>query len=427
MLTPLLALAIAASPLDALDAASPDLESLYRDIHQNPELSTQEVNTAKKLATRLKALGFEVTTGVGGTGIVGVMKNGAGRTLLLRTDLDALPVEEKTGVAYASHVIATDNGNKVPVMHACGHDMHMTVWTGAATMLAKAKSQWSGTLIMLGQPAEEQGDGARAMLADKLFERFPKPDYAVALHVKSELPSGQVGVIKGYAFANVDTVDVTFYGRGGHGAAPQTTIDPIAMAARAVLSWQTLVSRETNPLDPAVVTVGSFHSGTRSNIISDEAKLELTLRSYRPEVRRALVEGVERIAKAEALGARAPKEPRVHVDEGPQAVFNDPELTGRLADALTKELGDKNVVEETKVMGAEDFSEYSKVGGFPSCMLWLGSVEPAKVAAAKAGGAPLPSTHSATYAPDVQKTLRTGVRALTAVALELLPPAAKKP
>jgi hippurate hydrolase len=296
----------------------------------------------------------------------------------------------------------------------------MTVWTGTATLLSQLKEQWHGTLVMLGQPAEEQGDGARAVIADKLYERFPKPDFAIALHVKSELPSGQVGFVKGYAFANVDSVDVTFYGRGGHGAAPHTTIDPIAMAAKAVVSFQTLVSREQNPFEPAVVTVGSFHAGTRHNIIPDEAKLQLTLRSYTPEVRKALVSGVERIANAEAAAARAPKAPAVHVDEGPQAVYNDPALTARLVDALGRELGEKNLVETERVMGAEDFSEYARVGGFPSVMLWLGSVEPAKIQAAKGGGPPLPSTHSAQYAPDREKTLRTGVRTLTAAALELL-------
>jgi amidohydrolase len=306
------------------------------------------------------------------------------------------------------------------VMHACGHDMHMTVWTGTATLLSQLKDQWHGTLLMVGQPAEEQGDGARAMIADKLFERFPKPDYAIALHVKGDLAAGTVGIVKGFAFAAVDSVDLTFYGRGGHGAAPQTTIDPITMASKAVVSFQTLVSREQNPFEPAVVTVGSFHSGTRHNIIPDEAKLQLTLRSYTPEVRKALTDGVTRIAKAEALAARAPKEPLVRIDEGPGAVFNDPALTTRLTTVLEGELGPKSLFEVDKIMGSEDFSEYGRQGGFPSCMLWLGSAEPAKVEAAKNGGAPLPSTHSPLYYPDRERTLRTGVRALTSAALELL-------
>jgi hippurate hydrolase len=352
--------------------------------------------------------------------VVGVLKNGHGPTLLLRTDLDALPVEEKTGLPYASHATALDNGTKVPVMHACGHDMHMTVWAGAATLLSQLKDQWHGTLLMLGQPAEEGGNGARAVIADHLFERFPKPDWAVAFHVKGELPSGQVGFVKGYALANVDTVDVTFFGRGGHGAAPQTTIDPIPIAARAVGALQTLVSRERNPFEPAVVTVGSFHAGTRHNIIPDDAKLQLTLRSYSPEVRKALADGVARIAKAEAIAGRAPREPMVQITEGTSAVYNDPALTGRIVDALKSELGEAPVVEAERIMGSEDFSEYSRLGGFPSCMLWLGSVEQAKVHAAQNGGPPVPSTHSSLYAPDREKTLRTGVRALTAVALDLL-------
>jgi hippurate hydrolase len=417
----LTAAVLTAVPTKNLDAAYSDLEALYKDLHQSPELSKQEQKTSAKLAAKLKALGFTVTSGIGGYGLVGVLKNGPGPTLLLRTDLDALPVEEKTGLPYASKVTAIDpTGAKVPVMHACGHDMHMTVWTGTATVLSQLKDQWHGTLVMLGQPAEEGGNGALAMIHDKLFERIPRPDYAVALHVKGEIPAGQVGVIKGYAFANVDSVDITFFGRGGHGAAPQTTIDPIPMAARAVGAFQTLISREQNPFEPAVVTVGSFHAGTKHNIISDEAKLQLTLRSYTPEVRKALVDGVTRIAKAEALAARAPKEPLVQVAEGAPAVYNDPALTGRLTETVKAELGEGNVIEVDRIMGAEDFSEYSREGGFPSSMLWLGSVEASKYQASKNGGPPLPSTHSALYQPDREKTLRTGVRTLVAVALDLL-------
>lgn len=419
MLALLAAATLTAAPLSKLDAAYDGLDALYRDLHLNPELSKQETKTADKLAAKLKALGFKVTQKVGGTGVVGVLENGKGPTVLLRTDLDALPVEEKTGLPYASKVTATDNGNKVSVMHACGHDMHMTVWTGAATLLAQSRDAWAGTLVMIGQPAEEQGEGARAMLADKLFERFPRPDYAVALHVKADLAAGAIGWVKGYAFANVDSVDVTLYGRGGHGAAPHTTVDPVVMAAKTVLSLQTIVSRETMPTEPAVVTVGSIHGGTRHNIIPEEVKLQLTLRSYRPEVRQALIDGVTRIAKAEAMAARAPREPLVKVEEGPSAVYNDPALTTRLAGALQKELGAESVLEVEKVMGAEDFSEYMK-GGMPTCMLWLGAVDPARAHAAKQpGGAPLPSTHSAQFAPDRERTLRTGVRALTTAALEL--------
>ncbi len=425
MLFLLLAASTAAAPLTKLDAAYDGLDALYKDLHANPELSKQEVKTADKLAAKLKALGFKVTQKVGGTGLVGVLQNGPGPTVMLRTDLDALPVEEKTGLPYASKVTTVEGGQKVSVMHACGHDMHMTVWTGAATLLAQSKDAWSGTLVMVGQPAEEQGEGARAMMRDKLFERFPRPDYAVAMHVKGDLAAGTVGYVKGYAFANVDSVDVTLYGRGGHGAAPHTTVDPVAMAAKTVVSLQTLVSREQNPVDPAVVTVGSIHGGTRHNIVPDEVKLQLTLRSYAPQTRQALLDGVTRIAKAEALAARAPKEPLVTVEEGPAAVFNDPGLTTRLVGALQKELGEASLVEVDKIMGAEDFSEYAK-GGFPTCMLWLGAVDPAKAQAARSGGPPLASTHSSLFAPDRERTLRTGVRALTTAALELFAKDAKK-
>jgi amidohydrolase len=421
----LLAASTAAAPLTKLDAAYDGLDALYKDLHANPELSKQELKTADKLSQKLKALGFKVTQKVGGTGLVAVLQNGPGPTVMLRTDLDALPVEEKTGLPYASKVTTLEGGQKVSVMHACGHDMHMTVWTGAATLLAQSKDAWSGTLVMVGQPAEEQGEGARAMIRDKLFERFPRPDYAVAMHVKGDLAAGTVGYVKGYAFANVDSVDVTLYGRGGHGAAPHSTIDPIAMAAKTVVSLQTLVSREQNPIDPAVVTVGSIHGGTRHNIVPDEVKLQLTLRSYGQQTSQALIDGVTRIAKAEALAARAPKEPLVTVEEGPAAVFNDPELTTRLVGALQKELGGQSLIEVDKIMGAEDFSEYSK-GGFPTCMLWLGAVDPARAQAARSGGPPLPSTHSSLFAPDRERTIRTGVRALTTAALELLAKDAKK-
>jgi len=420
----LLALLLAAAPLTKLDAAYDGLDALYRDLHASPELSKQEAKTADKLAAKLRGLGFKVTQKIGGTGLVGVLENGKGPTVMLRTDLDGLPVEEKTGLPYASKVTAVEGGQKVGVMHACGHDMHMTVWTGAATLLAQSRDAWSGTLVMVGQPAEEQGEGARAMLKDKLFERFPRPDFAVAMHVKGDLAAGVVGFVKGYAFANVDSVEVTLFGRGGHGAAPHTAIDPVVMAAKLVLSLQTLVSRELNPIDPAVVTVGSIHGGTRHNIIPEEVKLQLTLRSYKPEVRQALIDGVTRLAKAEAAAARAPKEPLVTVDEGPSAVYNDPALTGRLVTALTRELGDRSLVEVDKIMGAEDFSEY-RSGGMPTCMLWLGAVEPAKAQAARTGGPPLPSTHSPLFAPDRERTLRTGVRALTTAALELFGTAAK--
>src|SRR5215510_1130308 len=302
----------ATSALAPLDAAYPDLEKLYLDLHQTPELSNHEEKTSAKLSARLKALGYEVTTGVGGYGVVAILKNGRGPTVLLREDMDALPVEERTGLAYASKVtVKDDSGATVPVMHACGHDVHMTGLIGAATLLAKAKDRWRGTLFLVAQPAEEKGNGAAAMMKDGLFTKFGKPDFAVSFHDSAMLPAGTVSLVPGYANAAVDSVDLTIYGRGGHGAYPHTTVDPIVIAARTVMALQTIVSRETRPLDSAVVTVGSIHGGFKHNIIPDEAKLQITVRSYKPEVRKHLLEGIQRIVKAEALAAAAPKEPSI--------------------------------------------------------------------------------------------------------------------
>lgn len=404
-----------------VDALYPDLESLYLQLHQHPELSGREEKTATLLAGRIRSLGFTVTQKVGGFGLVAVLKNGAGPTVLVRTDLDGLPVEEKTGLAWASKDTALgDDGQRVGLMHACGHDVHMTVWLGAATRLAKDLTAWHGTLVFVGQPAEEKGTGAKAMLADGLLTRFPRPDVAIALHDTNNLPSGSIGWVKGFALAAVDTVEVTLYGRGGHAAYPNNAVDPIVLAAKTVLSLQTLVSREVSPLDPAVVTVGSIHGGTKANIIPDEVKLQLSVRSYRPEVRQALREGITRIAKAESVAARSPREPLIKIEEGPNAVLNDPDTTGRLAAALSNTLGAGNVLETERVMGAEDFGELSRAGGFPGVMLWLGAADPAKFAAAKAKGEALPSMHSALFAPDKERTLKTGVTALTAALLELL-------
>ncbi|WP_375766219.1 amidohydrolase [Archangium gephyra] len=406
--------------LEGLDGLYPELDALYRDLHQNPELSHQEEKTAGKLAERLRTLGFEVTQKVGGHGVVAVLRNGKGPTVLLRTDMDALPVEEKTGLPYASKVMAKDDtGQGVPVMHACGHDVHMTVWVGTATLLARTKDRWRGTLVMVGQPAEERGNGARGMLQDGLYKRFPKPDFAVALHNSASAVSGSIEYVSGYALANVDSVDITLHGKGGHGAYPHTTVDPIVLAARTILSLQTLVSREKSPLEPAVVTVGSIHGGTKHNIIPDEVKLQLTVRSYKPEVRKQLLAGIERVVNAEATAAGAPRKPEVSVSEGTPATYNDPELTKRLIGAVTRVLGKDNIREATPVMGGEDFSEYG-LAGVPAVMLWLGTVEPKRHAEAKAAGETLPSLHSPLFAPDRERTLRTGVTALTTSALELL-------
>ncbi|PTL77968.1 amidohydrolase [Vitiosangium sp. GDMCC 1.1324] len=406
--------------LAGLDALYPELEALYRDLHQNPELSQQEEKTAAKLAERLRKLGFEVTQNVGGHGVVALLRNGKGPTVMLRTDLDALPVEEKTGLPYASHVTAQDDtGQSVPVMHACGHDVHMTAWLGTATLLARSKDRWRGTLMLVGQPAEEKGSGARKMLEDGLFKRFPKPDFALAIHNSATAVAGSIEYVSGYALANVDSVDITLYGKGGHGAYPHTTVDPIVLAARTVLSLQTIVSREKSPLEPAVVTVGSIHGGTKHNIIPDEVKLQLTVRTYKPEVRKQILAAIERMVNAEATAAGAPRKPDMVISEGTPATYNDPELTKRLISAVTRVLGAENVREAQPVMGGEDFSEYG-LAGVPAVMLWVGTVEPKRHAEARAVGQTLPSLHSALFAPDTERTLRTGITTLTTSALELM-------
>ena len=405
--------------LAGLDPLYPDLQRLYLDLHQNPELSFHEEKTAAKLADRLRALGFEVTTGIAGTGVVGLLRNGKGPTVMVRTDLDALPVEERTGLPYASKATTkNDSGATVSVMHACGHDVHMSSWIGTATLLSKTKDRWRGTLMMVGQPAEEMGGGARKMLADGLFTKFPKPDFAIAFHDNADMLAGQIAAVPGYAFANVDSVDVTIYGKGGHGAWPHRTIDPIVIAARTVVALQTIVGRENNPLDPAVVTVGSIHGGTKHNIIPDEVKLQLTVRSYKDDVRKHLLEAIARIAKGEAAAAGAPKEPKVEVIDGTPATYNDPALTKRLAEMLTRNLGAARLEEFQPVMGAEDFSEYGRAG-VPSVILWVGAVERKKFEAAKAAGKTLPPLHSSEFAPDPEPTIKAGVTAMTLSALEL--------
>lgn len=415
---------LAAPPeLSGLDAAYPALDALYQDLHRNPELSRHEEKTAAKLATRLRALGFEVTEHVGGHGIVGVLRNGSGPTVLVRTDMDALPVKEATGLAYASTVTAkNDAGEVVPVMHACGHDIHMASWIGAATLLANGKDRWRGTLVFVGQPAEEIVSGAQAMLDDGLLKRFPKPDFAIAIHDTQIHPSGQVGIVAGPAFANIDSVDITFHGKGGHGAAPHRAIDPVLMAARAVVTFQSIVAREVNPFDQAVVTVGTFHAGLKRNVIPDDAKIELTVRSYKAEVRKQLLAAIARIAKAEAAAAGAPKEPTIFVNpaESAQAVYNDPGLVERLGAALRAALGSENVVATDPVMGSEDFGAFGTAASAPSVMLRVGAAEPSGFAKAKNAGTQIPGPHNAGFAPDRERTIRTGTSAFTISVLELL-------
>src|SRR5215470_3582909 len=406
-----------ADELSGLDAVYPSLDALYQDLHRNPELSQHETKTAAKMAAKLKALGFEVTEHVGGNGVVGVLKNGAGPTVLVRTDMDALPIVEQTGLPYASTVkTKSDAGETVGVMHACGHDIHMTSWVGAATLLARAKASWHGTLVFIAQPAEETLSGAEAMVKDNLFKRFPKPDFVIGLHDIQLLPSGEVGVIAGPTMAASNAVDITFYGQGGHGATPQRTIDPIVMAARTVVTLQTIVSRETSPFDPAVVTVGTFHAGTKRNIIPDEAKIELTVRSFKPEVQKSLLAAIARIAKAEAQAARAPKEPNVVVSpsEASEVVYNDPALTDRMVGMLRKHLGAANVVDPFEPSsGSEDFGVYGRTAGVPSVFFRIGASEPSELEKLKAVGKLPPGPHSAKFAPDRERTIRTGVTTMT--------------
>lgn len=394
----------------------PELQKLYVDLHQSPELSLHEQKTAEKLVAQLKPLGYDVTPNVGGYGVVAVLKNGPGPTVLLRTDTDALPVEEKTGLPFASKVRTADG---TPVMHACGHDLHMSAWIGTAKWMAAHKDRWSGTLVMIAQPAEEVVKGARAMLADGLYTRFPKPNFALAIHDDSGLPAGVVGYTAGYALSNSDSIDITVFGKGGHGAQPQSTVDPIVIAARIVSGLQTLVSRQNNPLDPVVITVGQIHAGTKNNIIPDQAMLGLSVRTYRKEVRERVLAGIERVAKAEAELAGAPRAPEVKLTEGTIAVYNDPQLTQRLVGVLRNALGDANVEEIPPKMVSEDFSYYAQ-DGIPEAMFHVGAVDPQKYAEAQRSGTPLPSLHSALFAPDFQPTLHTAIETEVAELLELM-------
>jgi hippurate hydrolase len=405
-----------------IDVEFPDLQALYLTLHQNPELSLQEEKSSARMAEELKKLGFEVTTKVGGNGVVGVLKNGPGPTVLVRTDMDALPVTERTGVAYASKATARDRaGNPVGVMHACGHDVHMTCWVGTARVLAANRDKWSGTLVFIGQPAEEIGAGARMMLDDGLFKRFPKPDYCLALHCDALEKVGTVRFTEGLAMANVDAVDIVVKGRGGHGAAPHTTIDPVVLAARIVLDLQTIVSREVNPTDPAVVTVGSIHGGTKHNIIPNDVTLQLTVRSTKDSVRDHVLKAIERIAKAAAAGARAPEpEVKVNLDEFTPATLNDVKLTRRMVGVFKDALGDANVTERPPIMGGEDFGRYGREG-VPIFLYFLGTIPKDRYDdAQKPGGKPLPSMHSDSYAPAPEPSIRMGVKTMSLAVLELL-------
>jgi hippurate hydrolase len=407
------------------DREYPSLFELYKHFHANPELSLREEKTSALLAEELRRAGYAVTTDVGKHGVVAVLKNGNGPTVLVRADMDALPVKEQTGLPYASTVTTRDSaGNEVGVMHACGHDIHMTSLVGTARVLAQLKDRWQGTLVLIGQPAEEAGGGARRMLADGLFTRFPKPEFCIALHDNAELPAGVLGYTPGFSAANVDSVDITVRGLGGHGAHPHGAKDPVVLASHIVLALQTIVSREIKPGDPAVVTVGSIHGGTKHNIIPDEVKLQLTVRSYGDDVRKQLLEAIPRIARGQAIAAGMPEDRLPIVDVGIEytpAVYNDPALTERLAGVFRTAFGETNVVQRKPSMGGEDFGEYGRtVDKIPICMFSLGAVSPEEYEASQRTGKPLPGLHSPLFAPAPEPTLKTGITATTLAVLELM-------
>ncbi|QFU77577.1 amidohydrolase [Halioglobus maricola] len=416
-----------ALPGQAAPLSNEALLTHYHHLHRNPELSLQEKETSAYLARELKELGYEVTTDIGGHGIVAILENGSGPTLMFRADMDGLPIPEATGLPYASQATGIiPSGDEVPVMHGCGHDVHMTVLLGVASQLAARRDEWQGTLMLVGQPAEEVGKGAKAMLEDGLFTRFPRPEYNMTLHVSASLPAGQIAWVSGFAMANVDSVDVTVYGQGGHGAYPHKTKDPVVMAAQIVTSLQTIVSRELSPLDSAVVTVGSIHGGTKHNIISDEVKLQLTVRSYSDKSRALLLRRIKEISQGVARTAGMPEDrlPVVEVkDEYTPAVYNNPALVAKIAPLLERSLGEDAVVETSPVMGGEDFSRYGRTEHkIPGSLMWLGAVKPTDYAASERGEHSLPSLHSAKFAPDAAPAIETGVKAVSATLLGLFKP-----
>jgi hippurate hydrolase len=410
---------------DAIRADLPELMELYRDLHANPELSLQEVRTPAKLAPEARALGFEVTEQVGGSGVVAVLKNGPGPVLLIRADMDALPVKEQTGLPFASNAIGKlPNGAEAPVMHACGHDAHMTTWVATARRLAANRDDWSGTVVMVLQPAEELGRGAKAMIEDGLYTRFPKPDYVLAFHDSASLPAGVIGVTRGYATANVDSVEIEVRGVGGHGAHPHATRDPIVLASRIVVALQTLVSREMDPVEPAVVTVGSFHSGSKHNVIPDKAKLQLTVRSYSPESRRTLLYGIARIARGEAIAAGIAEDrmPVVTVDPGyTPTTYNTEELSDRLLALWDSHFGPNRVTEMKPVMTGEDFGQFWLADQTKqSVLFWVGGVPKGKWDEVGGDTTRLPSLHSPFWAPDAEAVISTATEAMTVAALDVL-------
>ena len=395
-------------------------KEMYLDLHEHPELSGHETQTAAKLSAKLRAAGYDVTEQVGGTGIVALLRNGPGPTIMLRTELDALPVQEKTDLPYASKVHSRDDsGVDVPVMHACGHDLHMASFLGTAEIMAQGRNTWHGTLMLIGQPAEEAITGARAMINDGLFKRFPKPDVGVALHVSNALPAGQVGITPGIYNTNSDAIKITIFGKGGHGSAPQTTIDPIVIAARTILALETINAREVKPGEFAVVTVGYIHAGERPNVIPDQAELGLTVRTYKDRVRKQVLAAIPRIVTAEAQAGGVQKEPTIDETGSTDAVYNEPALAQRLRPVLESTLGEENVIATEPITPSEDYAFFIEQG-IPSLYFSLGGADPRKFADAQAQGVTLPSNHSPLFAPDVEPALRTGIAAEVAVLRDLL-------
>jgi len=411
----------AVDPVTEANEAYAKAYGLYVTLHQHPELSGAELQTSAKLAAELRALGYSVTEHVGGTGLVAVLANGAGNTVMLRTELDALPVEEKTGLPYASKLRVKDPaGREVAVGHMCGHDLHMSALVATAGIMARTRGTWHGTLVLVGQPAEETVAGARAMVHDGLFTRFPRPNVALALHVGNELPAGSVGIVEGIYNTNSDAVRITIYGRGGHGSAPHTTVDPIVIAARTILALQTIASREVKPGEFAVVSVGYINAGTKNNIIPDQAELGLTVRTRKAEVRKQVLAAIKRITDAEAQAAGAPRAPNVELSyETADAVYNDPTLARRLRVALEAALGKDKVISQEPVTPSEDFSVFVEQG-IPGFYLSLGGADPEKYAQAQAGGPALPSNHSSLFAPDVDPALHTAIEAEVAMLRDVL-------
>lgn len=411
--------------IKTVDSETEQFFEIYKDLHQNPELSDLELKTSGKMAENLKAMGFEVTTGVGGYGVVGVYRNGKGKTVMLRTDMDALPVKETTGLPYASNVVMKDvSGNEVPVMHACGHDMHMTMWLGILKTLTGLKDSWKGTILAVAQPAEEGSGGAQRMIRDGLFKRFPVPDHAFAYHVSPELPAGTIGYYPGPIAAGVRSVDMTVFGSGGHGAMPHTTIDPVVLSARIIMDLQTIVSREINPVKPAVVTVGSIHGGTRHNIIPDEVKMQLTVRFFEDEVYEHIKKAIIRISEGIALSAGLPadKMPLIKFSEQDDPpVSNDPALVINTVNSMKPILGHDRVIQVDPATVAEDFGKYGRTEEkIPIALFWVGAVNPELYNDHLQNGTALVPIHNSKFAPDFTPTFRGGVSAMSKAVIDIL-------